>query len=222
MTDPEFRDPGQQPYAGPPPTAPYVGDPYAQNPYVGPHAQNPYAQNPYAGPYPGGAYPGYPPPPGNPYAYPSANPYGYANPGPGRPGTLTAAAVLGYVTGGLLILAAIFVFAGASVVNDAELSTGTTSLGGEFVVAGIANLLAAGLFIGGSVAMSNRSLTGRALYAVAAGITVVASLYWGFRFAGRYDGLAALMFYALLFAALAVVGASLAFTPTGGRWLAGR
>lgn len=188
----------------------YPGQPAGGYPYQPPPPGNAYPQGPPPG-YPGYGYgppPGYAPPPG----------YG-GPPGEPRPGTLTAAAVLGYVCAGLLILAGILLFLGASVVANLDNLSGAY-LGDytfEFSVDGVVNLIAAGLLIGGSVMMAGRNPTGRLLYFVAGGIVVVETIYWLARWASRTDG--AVVFYALLYAALVVVGMSLAATGGGSRWL---
>ncbi|MBM7806546.1 hypothetical protein JOD57_002383 [Geodermatophilus bullaregiensis] len=81
----------------------------------------PYEQDRPAHPY--GPPPGYPPPPpyGPPPGYGYGPGYGYAwavppappawPAGPGRPGVATAAAVLGFVTGGLTLVVSLFLLA---------------------------------------------------------------------------------------------------------------
>jgi U5 snRNP spliceosome subunit len=196
-------------------------------------ADNPYAAGaPQYGGYPaplGYGYPppgyGYPPPPG--YGYPPPPGYGYPPPGFGdtvvppderRPGTLLASAVLGYVNAGLLILAGILLFDGASLVHDIDQQSGLShdSVTTELVLDGFANLIAAGLLIAGSVLMTGGRPPGRAVYSVGGGIVIVESIYWMARWA---DELPYLIVYALLFAALAVVGLALAWTAGGTAWL---
>lgn len=213
--DPNVPDPnaqaqypyGQNPYG----QGQYGQDPYGQNPYQ----QNPYQQNPYAQ-HPGGyAQPG--------YGYPAVPGYGPIDPADRRPGTLLSAAVLGYVTGGLLIIAGVICFAGASTLQDLTNDFGgdTNGYTAQFVLAGVANIVAAGLLIAGSVSMANRNANGRVLYSVGCGIVIAATIYWLAQWATK-DGLAGLSVYAFLFAALVIVGAALAFTGGGNRWLAGK
>ncbi len=201
-------------YAGPPPTQPGYPqpEPYAQ---PAPYAPNPYAQpNPYGYPQPG------------PYGYPAG--YGYAPsyaplpPGERRPGTLIAASVLGYVSAGLLILSGLSLLFGASLVD-----TATQALGGqnqyssELALDGVVNFVAAGLLIGGGVAMITRNATGRILYGIANGIVVVEAIYWLARWESRYN-VGGFIVWAVMFMALAVVGVALAFTGECSRWLARR
>ncbi len=201
---------GGQPYYGPPATQPGYGQPaYPQQGQPG------YGQQGYGQPGYGYGYPpqqqgyGYPPPyPPFPPPYP---------PRPGRPGTVTASAVLAFVTGGLLIAAALLLFAGASVLNDMGNLDGTNTdpTTTEFTIDGVINLAAAGLLIAGGVMFSGRKLAGRLLVIAGDGVVVIASIYW----LARYSSFSATIFYALLFGALAVVGASLAFSGTARAWL---
>jgi hypothetical protein len=179
------------------------------------HPGNP--QYPQYAQYP--QYPGYPP---APYGYPPP-PYGYPPPGNGRPGVTIAAAVLGYVAAGLLILAGLLLFLGASVVHDFDSASGAShdSYVAEFVLLGFANLLAAGLLIAGSVSMTGRHPTGRTLFSVGAGIVLASAVYWLARWAPRTDSDGALIFYDLLFVALVIVGMSLAWTSAVTAWLRG-
>ncbi len=135
---------------------------------------------------------------------------------------MIAAAVLGYVTAGLLIIAAFYCFVGASALADLDNDFGTDNNGYtvQFVLAGILNLVAAGLLIGGAVTMTSRKPTGRVMYLVACGLVLVAAVYWAAQWATK-DGLGGLSVLAILFAGLVIVGASLAFTGANSRWLAG-
>ncbi len=202
----EWTPPGSEsdppPYRGAPPSGPY--DPYAA-------PAQPYATPPAYQPYPYGYGYGYAP-----------QGYGPAHPREPRPGTLTAAAVLGYVTAGLLLLAGIILFTGASTVNDLNDNFDiSNTYSSEFVTAGIVNLIAGGLLIGGAVAMTGRSSTGRALCTAGNGIVVALTVYWLTRW-GTRTGAEGLIFWAFVFATLAVVGAALSFTSDGNRWLARR
>jgi hypothetical protein len=191
--------PGQ--YQGPPPTAPHdPGSTAAPYPY-------PY---PSAGPYPHA----------NPYAYPTG--YPTVQPGQRRPGTLTAAAVLGYVNAGLLVIAGLLLFTGASLINDVDESTDGVDLGNfttELTFGGFLNLLAGGLLIAGGVIMSARRPNGRALYAAGAATVVIESGYWLVRWGSRVNDASGVVTYALIFGALAVVGLTLACTRESSGWL---
>ena len=205
--DPNAQDQyGQGQYGQPP----YGQGQYGQSQYP----QTPYSQGQYAQPapygYPAPAY-GYPPTPG----------YAPLNPADRRPGTITSAAVLGYVAGGLLIIAGIICLFGASTLenfND-DFNGDLHDYSVQFVLAGVVNLIAAGLLIAGSVSMTGRSATGRVMYSVGCGLVIVAAIYWIARWATK-DGLSGLLVYALLFSALVIVGVSLAFTGGGNRWFA--
>jgi hypothetical protein len=197
---------GSGPYQGPPPTAPH--DPgSAPAPYPYP--------NPYAAPQP---YP-------NPYAYPTGYGYPAVPSGQRRPGTLTAAAALGYVNAGLLVIAGLLLFTGASLVNDVDQSTDGVDLGNfttELTFGGFLNLFAGGLLISGGVLMAARRPNGRALYAAGAAVVVIESGYWLIRWASRADDAGGIVMYALIFGALAVVGLTLAWTRDSSGWLNGR
>ncbi|MDX6584525.1 MAG: hypothetical protein QOI10_3709 [Solirubrobacterales bacterium] len=181
------------------------------------------AHDPGGYPQPAGPY-GYPPAPG-PYGYPPApGPYGYPGvpQGGGRPGTLTASAVLGYITAGLLMIAALLLFTGASIINSVDNSSDGFDLSNftaELTFDGFVDLLAAGLLIAGAVMMSGRRPTGRALYSVGGALVLVEAIYWLGRWGSRLPDVGGLTFDALLLSALAVIGLSLAWTPTGSSWL---
>lgn len=204
MSDqPEQQDHSPHPgYAGPPPT------------------QYPPAPQP-VDPYPPGGQPwGYPP--GYPMGYP-AMPYpgfGPVAPGERRPGTITAAAVLGYVNAGLLILMGIVLFSTSSIVDGLNRydDYAHDGLSGEFRLDAILNLLAAGLLIGGGVAMTSQTAVGRIIYSVGAAITVGESTYWIARW-GSEGGGTYINFWALLYAAMAIVGVCLAWFGGGSAWL---
>lgn len=179
--------------------------------------------------YPG--QPGYPPPPGyqqqgySGYAqyqgYPPQQPYGgyppYGPSGQRRPGSATASAVLAFVAAGLLIVAAIILFSGASATSDFgdSFNTSTGSATAELSFDGLVNLVAAALLIVGGVMLSGRKSKGRTLVAVSTAIVIASGIYWMAR-ANSYGGT---VFFALAFAALVVIAASLAFTSTTRDWL---
>jgi hypothetical protein len=179
--------------------------------------QDPYGGQPYYGqPPPAHPPPGYYPPPGYPYggyAYPQT----YYPQQLQRPGTATAAAVLSFVTGGLLIAAALLLFAGASLVSDFGdvTQTNTTFTSTEFALDGLVNLVAAGLLIAGGVMFAGRRHTGRTLIVLGGAIVIAVSIYW----IARFDGFATTVFYGLLFSALAVLAVSMAYTSATKAWL---
>jgi hypothetical protein len=192
-------------------------DPYGGQPY--------YGQQPPPGYQPGYQQPGYPSPayypqPGYPYGPP---PYGYPQiyqpPGPQRPGTATTASVLAFVNGGLLIAAALLLFAGASLISDFGNVTqsDTTYTTAEFTIDGFVNLLASGLLIAGGVMFAGRKPLGRTLLASGGAIVIALAIYW----LTRFDAFATTIFYGLLFAALSVLSIAMAFTGSTKAWLAG-
>lgn len=195
--DGEPTYPAEEPYPG--------GSPYPGSP--------PYPAGP---PFPGG----YPHPAPYPYPYPPPGSYGWPPAAPRRPGTLTAAAVLGYVDGGLIILAAVLLFAAAASGGDLDYSiTNGHSLTAELTVDGLLNLIAGGLLIGGAVAMTAGRPLGRLLYSTGAGVVLAESVYWMTRWSSQFAHIAGLLVYALLFAAVAIVGLSLAWVREGSEWL---
>lgn len=199
------------------------GDEPPQGGYQGPPATGRYPPEPR---YPSGPYaaPGSPYPAANPYAQVTAYGYGYPPGYPSgndRPGTIIAAAVLGYVTAGLLILSGSLLVLGASIVSDVERATGTfTDYGTELALDGLLNMAAAGLLIAGAVMMTGRKAHGRTLLSVGGAIVLAETLYWLTRFSGLPEN--GFNVYAVLFAALSVIALSLAWTSGGSAWLRGR
>ncbi len=198
------------------------GPPDAEPPYSGPPPSGPARSGPYE-PAPG-------PPPGYEYGYGYGYGYGYPppnfpvfyQPAEQRPGTVIAGAVLGYIAGGLLIFAGILLFSGASTLNNLDDTYGIgDTYSSELTAMGLLNMLAAGLLIGGSVAMTGRSRTGRNLYAIGGAITLVLAVYWLTRWATK-SGLEDVIVWSLLFAALVIVGMSLVCTGAASRWFGAR
>jgi hypothetical protein len=195
---------------------------YRIPPYQGGYAAPatpPYAAAPGYPPYgtPGYPPPGYPPPGYPPPGYPA--PYGAAPwnaprvsttwpHGPDRPGIATAAAVLGFVTGGLTAIASFF-FLIAVLFGGADLPTGLLVLGLP---------CAAGLIRGGVVLLrrdSSNVLTASAVLSVA---VLLFALLAGFM---SYSGSEALGFaiFVVVAAALPIVTACLAASGTVRGWL---
>lgn len=191
-------------YYGPPPTQPHV-------PGNGPYDHPQWSWSP-----PAGSYAAYPQPGGYPPAPPYASAYGPPAPGEGRPGTLLAAAVLGYVTAALLIVAGLLLAFSVSLLDDLLDGNSFTA---EFTLACLANFAAAGLLIGGSVAMTARNRTGRRVYTAGAATVLALTVYWLARWAAS-TGREVLVVYGLFFATLAAIGLALAYVGGAGRWLA--
>lgn len=216
-------------------TAPLPGSYSEQDPgsYSGPNPGS--YSGPYPGPYPSqfdAPFPGqysaaYPTPGSSPYPQPgwgASNPqigWGGAYPQPGwggpqRPGQVTGAAVLGYVEAGLLMISSLFVFAGASIVNDtaSALSAGDGGITAQFVLAGMANLIAAALFIAGGAMFTGANPTGRVLLVAAITLTAVTALFWVIRFhAGG------IVVWAIAFLTMPAITACLAFGRSVNAWL---
>lgn len=211
MTGPAYRDepepsypneyPAEQPYGygtyqGPPPTGMHRPPPQYPPPGWG-EGYGPYGQ-----------YPGYPPPYGAPYVPRST-----------RPGNALAAAVLGYVAGGLLIIAGLLLFFGASFIANFDNYEGVShgQYVGELAVNGVGNLVAAGLLIAGGVNLTARGTAGRMLYSCGAALVVIETIYWLARWGGRSGG--AVVVYAVIFGGLVVVGGALAWSSAVTKWL---
>lgn len=206
MSDDQPQDPNYPPPPETPTTAP-------QARYSSQYPQYPqYAQYPQYGQYPQhGQYPQYPPP-----GYPGYPPSAYRNP---RPGTTIAAAVLGYIVGGFLILAAIILFSGASTLNDVsdELNSDASSVTAELTLDGFINLVAAGLLIAGGVMLTGRRRSGRTLLMLGGAVVLVVAVYWLVRAGGDATGF--VIFWGGLFVAPTVVAMCLAGAPRVSQWL---
>jgi hypothetical protein len=130
-----------------------------------------------------------------------------------RPGNVMASIVLSYVTAALLILAALLLFLGATLVAaDAGTSGG---YGSELAVDAVIDIVITVLLVSGAVMMTARRAAGRVLLTVASVLCAGAGIYWAVRVPTQ--GVA---FYVILFSSLPVVGAALAWTPSAARWLA--
>lgn len=163
------QTPGQgQPAQGYPPSPPY-GQPaqgYPQSPPYGQPAQG-YPQSPaYGQPAQGHSY----------GSMPSAPPE-YSTGPIRRPGTVTAAGVLGYVQAGITLIPTILMLAGL-VSSESEGTAGDTAMGWIIVLAQIAG--AALLIAGGVQIMGGK---GRTLMLAGAGLELAISLFWIIRVA---------------------------------------
>lgn len=137
-----------------------------------------------------------------------------------RPASVTAAATLGWITAGLLLLAAGLLFFGAAFLHGIEAGSPAATDGyiAEFTFDAIVDVVAAGLLIAGGVGLTSRNATGRLLLSGGAAIVVVEAVYWLARWTSRTDG--GVVGYAVLFAALAAASAGCGWTRPVSRWLA--
>jgi hypothetical protein len=210
-----YPQPPGQPY-DPGAYAPYPQQPYPQQPYP----QQPYPQQPYPPAYGQAGHLEYPQPYGQPaypgYGAPGWNPYG-PPPGIRRPGIVTAGAVLAFVCAGLLVVAGALLFSGASFLHGLDGGEYTGSATAELVVDGLVNLAAAALLIAGGVAVTGRRDRGRTMIFIGTGIVVVMAIYWLARWNGDTGG--GVVFWALVFAACAVLASCFAGNATARRWL---
>jgi hypothetical protein len=168
---------------------------------------------------PGYGPPAYGPPPGHQPAYPPAYPPHHGAPWPGaaplpwphgsaRPGLATAAAVLGFVTGGLTLLGSLgFLIAAAN--GDGDAATVVLVLGLP---------CAAGMIYGGVRLLGRRSpvpLFASALAAV--GVLLIALLVAAGTLRG--DAMAGIAFFAVLAGVLPVLTAVFARLPVTLGWV---
>jgi len=171
-------------------------------PDLGPYNQ--YAPH-FAPPYPAPGYSQYPMPDGQ---WPG---------GPQRPGQIMAAAVLGYITAGLLILAGLLLLIGATVVNDISdsLDGNDHGLTAEFVFDGLGNLVAAGLLIAGGSLLTTGKPGGRIWIALGTAIVSAFSIYWIIR--TQWNGVIG---WGIVFTAMPIIAVCLAFSGPVTDWLA--
>jgi hypothetical protein len=178
------------------PQDPNAGAYYA--PYSSYYQQPQYSQPPSA--YPPGRP--YPPPP--PYQYRQL-----------RPGTVTAAAVIGFVAAGLLVFAAIVLLTSVSAVNDFDTSDRFRSTTTEFGLDGLLNLIAAAFLVTGGVKLLARKRTGQLLLWIGSGLTVAYAIYWMM----RVDAIFGVLFWATLFGSLVIIAACMAGSAVTRQWL---
>jgi len=166
---------------------------------------------------PAPGYPSYPRPPLNPalWAY---RPFRFDEV-ERRPSTATAAAVLGYVTAGFLIIAAIGLFAYAGDINDFNdtFETYAVDIGGELAALGALNLVLAVMILVGGIMLTRGRQVGRHLLETGMSACLLTSLYWVVRW-----HLGILVVYAVLFAALAGTALGLALARGITEWLRAR
>lgn len=197
--------------------------PYGQPPYGAPYEQAPThaAPVPYQ-PQPGHpAAPGYGPGPGQSAAMAYPGPYNYGPPrrsGPPRPGGATAAAVLHFVQGGIVLISSLYLLFVLSVI---EAFTETTQT--EFTAVTVLQLASAGLLIAGGVTLlSGNSLV---LSYVGGAVQLALVLYWAIRLASFTSGELDEVFpsFAIMsafFAVMPIIALSLSATTGVRRWAA--
>jgi len=151
--------------------------------------------DPYGAPQ--GAYP--PPPAGQPYGYPP--------PAPTKaPGQAVAAAVLGYVHGALVLVAAIALFA----LQDLATSLGVEA--GYLVVLALLNIVVAGVLIFGGVRLNTGK--DRNLLVIASGVSLAYSIFWVIQQAALWA--------IVLFAVMPIIIIVMALNASVTQWLAAR
>ena len=141
----------------------------------------------------------------------------------GKPGTITAAAVLGYVQAGITLIPTILLFAGLVAVSGQ--AGGEVVLGWLIVLAQLAGCVL--LIFGGVKLMAG---TTRTPYVVAVVLELVICVYYlisivvsddaGLEFAK--DMKAAAMVFPVVFAIMPVIGLVMVLGGTGAQWLAAR
>lgn len=159
-------------------------------------------------PQPGYGQPGYPPP-----GYPAAGYPGYPPAGPTRPGSVTAAAVLAFVQGGIVVISGIVLL---SVVN--EVSRRVEGFSGDKTEAWlvtIAVLIAGALLIAGGVQLI-KGPTGVVI--LGSVISLLISVY----FLVRTEFNSAVVWLALSYAVLPIIVLAFAFGTGARTWAAQR
>jgi hypothetical protein len=217
------------------PGEPYTGPPTGGYGYPAP-AHGPLAPPGYGyPPAPGYGYPyGYPYgyAGGYPYAYPSGHPapwWPVAPQQPRRPGQVVTSAVLAFVQAGLVVLASLYVWFFASILDLAAQEPGVpSSIGGfasEVGVLAVVQLLSSALLVAGGVrALVRRSRPAWWLLIAAHGVQVLLTVYWAIRLTAFFDDVpgpdpsGVFVAFTLLFAAAPVVGLGLVVVGAGRRW----
>lgn len=166
-------------------------------------------------------YAGPPFAPGNPPTVPApGNPRMYPPPwDSGRPRGVLAASVLAYIDAGLLILAGLMLFVGASAVDTWSNAFGASDNGitAELTIDGLVNLVSAGLQISGGVLMAARSERGRTMLSIGGGLCILAGVYWVLRI---HD--VAAVVWSAVFMSMPIIAMSVAWTVPATTWLRGR
>ena len=201
--DPATQTQPGSPYLGPPPTMPAPYQPYGYPPAYG---------------YPGYGYPG---------------PWGPVPPRrPQRPGTVITSAVLAFVQAGIVLIASLYVWFFASVIdvlaedNPAVFgSSRMESLATEVTVLAILQLLSVVLLIAAGIRVLSARTRAAWLLALAAhAVQIVLAIYWAVRLvtlvneAPGADSTGALAAVTIVFAASPVVGLGMVAAGSGRRW----
>ena len=204
--DPTTQTQPGSPYLGPPPTAPAPYQPYG------------YPAQPYG--YPGYGYPG---------------PWGPVPPRrPQKPGTVITSAVLAFVQAGVVLIASLYVWFFASVIdvlaedNPAVFaSSRMESLATEVTVLAIIQLVSVVLLIvAGIRILTARTGTAWLLAVAAHAVQIVLAVYWAVRLvtlmneAPGADSTGALAAVTIVFAAAPIVGLGIVVAGSGRRWFA--
>jgi hypothetical protein len=192
---PGSGDPGWPTSQPPPPyQQPYQSQPYQSQPYQSqPYQSQPYQSQPYQQ-YP---QPGY----GQPPAYPPAGGSG------ARPGTVTGAAVLAFIVGGLVaVFALVALAAGGAII-------GITGFGGYVIAFSVLLLAIGGLFVWSGI----WALTGRngMFLTIVAGIAAIMQLVSVFQGA-RANGLGGLAISVIIIVLLLLTPSREWFRSRGG------
>jgi hypothetical protein len=212
--DPDTPTEEGAPYAGPPATAP---------PGYG-WAPPGYGPSPYAPP-------GYPAPG---YGYPAPHAPAWPMPprGPRRPGQVIASAVLAFVQAAMVLIASLYVWFAASIVDvvatdapgtlDTRTAQGLATEG--TVLSAVQVVSAVLLVVAGVMVLNQRNRRSWILLLAAHGVQVVLSVYWLIRLSSLAgdtpgpDSTGVFLVLTLFFAAGPLVGLGLVLAGAGRRW----
>jgi hypothetical protein len=206
-------------------TDPWAGPDAPEQPYAGPPVTAPVHAQPYGWPAPYGGHPAYGYPP-QWAPYPAR--------GQRRPGQLITSAVLAFVQAALVGLASLYVWFFASIASIAASESGNSepavvrALAAEGTVLAIVQLVSAVLLVAaGILALNRRSRAAWWLLVAAHVVQVVLAVYWAVRLtvvlgdipgpdpAGAFAG------FAMFFAAAPLVGLGMVLFGPGRRWFDG-
>ncbi|MBM9466375.1 hypothetical protein [Nakamurella leprariae] len=215
-----WSQPGD-PYAkGEQPGAPQYGQPYGE---PGQYPQQPSQYGVYGQPYGGQAgqqygQQQYGPPYGQPGYAAMPGPSGYPAPGRGRPGAVTAAAVLAFVQAGTVVMSGIGLLAGGTVLVQ-EFDREALGAGAEITIVALLTLAAGALLIVGGAQVFSRRSRMLVLGSVA---SLVLSVYFFVRMLTLGAPVGFSLVYPLMYAILPIISLSLINSGTAKAWLAPR